>query len=118
MSAQEHPPDSTAALMMRGIFQEVTNRSTTRPRALSGGGVQEGRTRAMEHGGHDRGPSRRPHGRETAGTVHHPHDTTELLRWATAGSVDDGKSTLVGRLLHDSMPWRWVGPVSMPRVAR
>jgi sulfate adenylyltransferase subunit 1 len=26
----------------------------------------------------------------------------ELLRLATAGSVDDGKSTLVGRLLHDS----------------
>ena len=26
----------------------------------------------------------------------------ELLRFATAGSVDDGKSTLVGRLLHDS----------------
>ncbi|MFD7511665.1 sulfate adenylyltransferase subunit 1 [Streptomyces sp. NPDC059853] len=29
-------------------------------------------------------------------------DTTSLLRFATAGSVDDGKSTLVGRLLHDS----------------
>jgi sulfate adenylyltransferase subunit 1 len=28
--------------------------------------------------------------------------STELLRLATAGSVDDGKSTLVGRLLHDS----------------
>jgi sulfate adenylyltransferase subunit 1 len=28
--------------------------------------------------------------------------TTALLRFATAGSVDDGKSTLVGRLLHDS----------------
>lgn len=27
---------------------------------------------------------------------------TSLLRLATAGSVDDGKSTLVGRLLHDS----------------
>ncbi|WP_445397127.1 sulfate adenylyltransferase subunit 1 [Streptomyces sp. LE64] len=27
---------------------------------------------------------------------------TTLLRFATAGSVDDGKSTLVGRLLHDS----------------
>ncbi|MFE3772676.1 sulfate adenylyltransferase subunit 1 [Streptomyces sp. NPDC059122] len=27
---------------------------------------------------------------------------TSLLRFATAGSVDDGKSTLVGRLLHDS----------------
>jgi bifunctional enzyme CysN/CysC len=26
----------------------------------------------------------------------------ELVRFATAGSVDDGKSTLIGRLLHDS----------------
>jgi sulfate adenylyltransferase large subunit len=28
--------------------------------------------------------------------------TSEMLRFATAGSVDDGKSTLIGRLLHDS----------------
>ena len=28
----------------------------------------------------------------------------ELLRFATAGSVDDGKSTLIGRLLLDSKP--------------
>ena len=28
--------------------------------------------------------------------------TTTLFRFATAGSVDDGKSTLVGRLLHDT----------------
>ena len=27
--------------------------------------------------------------------------TSELLRIATAGSVDDGKSTLIGRLLHE-----------------
>ena len=27
---------------------------------------------------------------------------TELLRFATSGSVDDGKSTLIGRLLFDS----------------
>jgi len=27
---------------------------------------------------------------------------TKLLRFTTAGSVDDGKSTLIGRLLHDS----------------
>ena len=26
----------------------------------------------------------------------------ELLRFSTAGSVDDGKSTLIGRLLYDS----------------
>ena len=29
-------------------------------------------------------------------------DGTELLRLATAGSVDDGKSTLIGRLLYDA----------------
>ncbi|WP_330349298.1 sulfate adenylyltransferase subunit 1 [Streptomyces sp. NBC_00582] len=34
-------------------------------------------------------------------TTEHPAATT-LLRFATAGSVDDGKSTLVGRLLHDA----------------
>lgn len=28
--------------------------------------------------------------------------TQDLLRFTTAGSVDDGKSTLIGRLLHDS----------------
>ena len=28
--------------------------------------------------------------------------STEMLRFATAGSVDDGKSTLIGRLLYDS----------------
>ena len=33
-------------------------------------------------------------------TSNHAHPT--LLRLATAGSVDDGKSTLVGRLLHDT----------------
>ncbi|WP_299538435.1 sulfate adenylyltransferase subunit 1 [uncultured Streptomyces sp.] len=43
----------------------------------------------------------------TAPTVRTAADFTDratgtLLRFATAGSVDDGKSTLVGRLLHDS----------------
>ena len=28
--------------------------------------------------------------------------STELLRLVTAGSVDDGKSTLIGRLLYDT----------------
>jgi sulfate adenylyltransferase subunit 1 len=32
----------------------------------------------------------------------------DLLRFITAGSVDDGKSTLIGRLLHDSR-----GPVHL-----
>src|SRR6516162_2021589 len=51
--------------------------------------------------------SRRPHlggwhGRpQTAGLLLMATSTT-LLRLATAGSVDDGKSTLIGRLLYDS----------------
>ncbi|MDR5886693.1 sulfate adenylyltransferase subunit CysN [Vreelandella janggokensis] len=30
------------------------------------------------------------------------HENKDLLRFITCGSVDDGKSTLIGRLLHDS----------------
>ena len=30
------------------------------------------------------------------------HENKDLLRLLTCGSVDDGKSTLIGRLLHDS----------------
>jgi len=41
--------------------------------------------------------------------------TGSLLRLATAGSVDDGKSTLVGRLLHDL---RVVMPDQLAAVAR
>ncbi|HEY5858133.1 MAG TPA: adenylyl-sulfate kinase [Aldersonia sp.] len=35
-------------------------------------------------------------------TVTESTTTRQLLRLATAGSVDDGKSTLIGRLLHDT----------------
>ena len=40
----------------------------------------------------------------TRGTrpIHLPYPASDLLRFSTAGSVDDGKSTLIGRLLHDS----------------
>src|SRR5258708_27984221 len=34
--------------------------------------------------------------------THHP---IEIMRFNTAGSVDDGKSTLIGRLLYDSKSW-------------
>ena len=30
------------------------------------------------------------------------HRRADMLRFLTAGSVDDGKSTLIGRLLYDS----------------
>ena len=50
---------------------------------------------------------------QLAGTANHEHHMQfrsfldahldqELLRFTTAGSVDDGKSTLIGRLLHDT----------------
>ena len=37
-----------------------------------------------------------------AGLPTGPVQRTDMLRFATAGSVDDGKSTLIGRLLYDS----------------
>ena len=30
------------------------------------------------------------------------NEAKDLLRFSTCGSIDDGKSTLIGRLLHDS----------------
>ena len=32
----------------------------------------------------------------------HQHETKSLLPFTTCGSVDDGKSTLICRLLHDT----------------
>ena len=58
-----------------------------------------------------RDPRRRPvlrgsHGRPEEGRLllmaEHKGTNMDLLRFATAGSVDDGKSTLIGRLLLDS----------------
>ncbi len=40
-------------------------------------------------------------GAQTNGSVV-PARPSELVRFATAGSVDDGKSTLIGRLLFDT----------------
>ena len=34
--------------------------------------------------------------------AHDPYRDMDLLRFSTAGSVDDGKSTLIGRLLYDT----------------
>ena len=42
-------------------------------------------------------PSPPPSGGQELGA-----DTMDLLRFATIGSVDDGKSTLIGRLLFDT----------------
>ena len=38
----------------------------------------------------------------TAPQAANPNEARHTLRIATAGSVDDGKSTLIGRLLHDT----------------
>ena len=41
----------------------------------------------------------------TAFSIHdflHLEAEKDLLRFSTAGSVDDGKSTLIGRLLYDT----------------
>ena len=40
--------------------------------------------------------------RKKAGYFYEPPRRRSLLRFTTAGSVDDGKSTLIGRLLYDS----------------
>ena len=39
---------------------------------------------------------------KNATTSLHEHETKGLLRFITCGSVDDGKSTLIGRLLYES----------------
>ena len=44
--------------------------------------------------------------------------TADLLRFATAGSVDDGKSTLIGRLLYDSKTLFIDQLASVERVSR
>jgi len=38
----------------------------------------------------------------SSGREHHPAVPVDILRFNTCGSVDDGKSTLIGRLLYDS----------------
>ena len=70
--------------------------------------------RDRRHPGHRAGrdPRRRPRQRGGDGGSQEgglllsrappPSERGELLRLATAGSVDDGKSTLIGRLLYDS----------------
>jgi sulfate adenylyltransferase large subunit len=47
-------------------------------------------------------PSTNGHGASNGHVTATRARTSELVRIATAGSVDDGKSTLIGRLLHDS----------------
>ncbi len=57
--------------------------------------------RGCSEGGHHRCDSRFPIP-GTIGAYLHQHESKPLLRFITCGSVDDGKSTLIGRLLYDS----------------
>jgi sulfate adenylyltransferase subunit 1 len=54
-------------------------------------------------------------GQDGPGGAHAPEVDNGVLRFITAGSVDDGKSTLIGRLLHDT---RAVFDDQMSAVAR
>ena len=62
------------------------------------------RRRCARNGsGGTRPPRRRPLGESAArSSARLSERPADLLRFATAGSVDDGKSTLIGRLLYDS----------------
>ena len=42
------------------------------------------------------------HAAQAVAAYLHQHENKGLLRFITCGSVDDGKSTLIGRLLHDT----------------
>ena len=77
-----------------------------RLRRVVGGDARGRHRRGRRHPPHRAGrdPGRRPHLRSRHGR---PQEgglllMSELLRFATAGSVDDGKSTLIGRLLYDT----------------
>ena len=82
-------------------------------RALAGHHADRGRRRDRRHADHRarRDARRRPRHRGRDGgsqegwlllMLHSPRMTLDLLRISTAGSVDDGKSTLIGRLLYDT----------------
>ena len=70
------------------MIEDPTETSPSSPPTSAAGTGPAGEGLQAIHSGPQRGPT---------GTVE-----VELLRFATAGSVDDGKSTLIGRLLHDS----------------
>ena len=70
------------------------------------GGPQEAGVLLMTESTHDRHPPSRLDSEAPVTALAHdplaPAHRHDLLRLATAGSVDDGKSTLVGRLLYDT----------------
>jgi bifunctional enzyme CysN/CysC len=70
---------------------------------MSGGDVEASRTVALNGNGTVHADAD-PHTEEGAAALFRrlSERPADLLRFATAGSVDDGKSTLIGRLLYDS----------------
>ncbi len=108
MAVTEHlaPDRGRPGLRGHGALPDRGRRRLHRVRRVDG---RDHRPRHRRGGGHPddragRHPGRRPdfggrHGGSQAGGV---LLMTELLRLATAGSVDDGKSTLIGRLLYDA----------------
>ncbi|HYM46352.1 MAG TPA: adenylyl-sulfate kinase [Solirubrobacteraceae bacterium] len=72
-----HPPGESSGVLTNGNGNGKAPAAAEKAASLAGEGAQEVFRRLTE----------RP---------------ADLLRFATAGSVDDGKSTLIGRLLYDS----------------
>ena len=81
---------SEAATLDDVIAEIAATRITERGETRADDRSERGRDGGSQAGGLLLWPS--------AGRLHAP----QLLRFATAGSVDDGKSTLIGRLLYDS----------------
>ncbi len=108
MAVTEHlaPGRGRSGLRDHGALPDGGRRRLHRVRRIDG---RDHRPRHRRGGGHPddrawRHPGRRPHfgGRHGGPQAGGVLLMAELLRLATAGSVDDGKSTLIGRLLYDA----------------
>ena len=108
MAVTEHlaPGRGRAGLRGHGPLPDGGRRRLHRLRRVHG---RDDRPRGGRGGRHPpdragRNEGRRPHlgGRHGGPQARGVLLVTELLRLATAGSVDDGKSTLIGRLLYDA----------------
>ena len=98
--------DGEEVVEAHGALPHRRRRDVHRRGRVVGGDRRRGHRRGRRHPHHRAGrhPRRRPHHRGRHGRPQEARGTSdgELLRFATAGSVDDGKSTLIGRLLYDS----------------
>ena len=101
-------PEGAESHVEIGPLPDRRRRDPDRRRVLAGDRLPVGDRGDLGLADHRarRDPRRRPllrsgdGGSQAGGVLLVP--STELLRIATAGSVDDGKSTLIGRLLHDT----------------